>query len=67
MSKPANFDYVGRVGGEPINEADHYYRCKACGQPVDKRDLVQVFHHEAPGHGLIEGLEPPPDGLGRLH
>lgn len=39
-----------RVGGEPENEAGHFYRCKACGQAVDMRDLGQVFHHEEPGH-----------------
>ncbi len=45
-----------RVGGEPANELDHYYRCLACGQSVDMRDLGQVFHHEEAEHKPI-----PPD------
>jgi hypothetical protein len=39
-----------RVGGEPANEADHFYVCGACGQAVDMRDLHAVFHHEREGH-----------------
>lgn len=39
-----------RVGGEPAKESEHFYRCPACGQAVDMRDLGQVFHHEEPGH-----------------
>jgi hypothetical protein len=39
-----------RLGLQPSNEADHFYRCPRCGQPVDKRDLGQVLHHEEKGH-----------------
>lgn len=39
-----------RTDGAPVDEARHFYGCKACGQPVDKRDLAAVFHHEEPGH-----------------
>ena len=39
-----------RIGGEPVEEAQHFYTCKACGQAVDKRRLGDVFHHEDPGH-----------------
>jgi hypothetical protein len=39
-----------RIGGEPDDESEHFYVCKACGQSVDKRDLFAVFHHEAEGH-----------------
>jgi hypothetical protein len=39
-----------RIGGEPANEAEHFYECAACGQAVDKRQLGDVFHHEEPGH-----------------
>ena len=39
-----------RVGGDPANEADHFYVCEECGQAVDMRDLFQVFHHEEVGH-----------------
>ena len=44
--------FIGeRIGGEPVTgEAGHFYLCKACQQPVDKRDLAAVFHHEEPGH-----------------
>ena len=43
-----------RVGGEPENEMDHFYTCKACGQSVDMRDLGQVCHHEDEGHEPID-------------
>jgi hypothetical protein len=40
-----------RLGGEPdAGEIGHFYLCPACQQPVDKRDLAAVFHHEEPGH-----------------
>lgn len=39
-----------RVGGEPENEAEHYYQCPHCGQSVDMRDLADVFYHEEPDH-----------------
>ena len=44
--------FIGeRIGGEPLTgEAGHFYLCKACQQPVDKRDLAAVFHHEELGH-----------------
>ena len=44
--------FIGeRLDGEPTTgEAGHFYLCKACQQPVDKRDLAAVFHHEEPGH-----------------
>lgn len=38
------------ISGEPVDEAEHFYTCAACGQAVDMRDLGQVFHHEDPGH-----------------
>jgi hypothetical protein len=39
-----------RVGGEPEQEAEHFYVCAACGQAVDMRRLGDVFHHEDDGH-----------------
>lgn len=39
-----------RKGGEPHDEAEHFYRCKACGEAVDMRRLGDVLHHEEPGH-----------------
>jgi hypothetical protein len=43
-----------RIGGDPTNEADHFFVCKACGQAVDMRDLGQVFHHEEDDHKPLE-------------
>lgn len=43
-----------RQGGDPENEFDNFYKCKACGQSVDMRDLGQVFHHEDKGHEPID-------------
>jgi hypothetical protein len=43
--------FIGeRIGGDPETEIGHFYLCPACHQPVDKRDLAAVFHHEEPGH-----------------
>jgi hypothetical protein len=39
-----------RVGGDPADEIEHFYLCPACQQPVDRRDLFAVFHHEDRGH-----------------
>lgn len=42
--------YIGdRQGGEPDDEADHFYKCAECGGWVDKRDLGAVFDHEPGG------------------
>ncbi|CAN7618043.1 hypothetical protein LJR164_004546 [Phenylobacterium sp. LjRoot164] len=62
MIKSSDFHYIGREDGEPIDEARHFYRCQACGQSVDKRDLGQVFHHEERGHLSLPGLAPPSPG-----
>ena len=43
-----------RHGGEPHDEAEHFYVCKACGQSVDMRNLGDVLHHEGPGHEPLE-------------
>lgn len=43
-----------RVGGDPENELDNFYTCRACGQSVDMRDLGQVFHHEEKGHEPVD-------------
>ena len=39
-----------RAGGEPANEAEHFYACEECGQTVDMRKLGDVFYYEEPGH-----------------
>ena len=38
------------IGGEPADEAEHFYACPVCGQAVDKRDLFAVLHHEQEEH-----------------
>ena len=43
-----------REGGDPEDERDNFYICKACNQAVDMRDLGQVFHHEGRGHEPID-------------
>ena len=32
-----------RVGVQPIDEAEHFFRCDACGGRIHRRDLAQVF------------------------
>jgi len=39
-----------RADGLAVDEEEHFYICKQCGQGVDKCDLGLVFHHEVPGH-----------------
>ena len=34
-----------RVGGEPVDEAEHFERCPECGKVFDMRDLEQVAKH----------------------
>jgi hypothetical protein len=46
-----------REGGEPADEAEHFYVCKACGQAVDMRRLGDVFHHEDDGHEPIAAVQ----------
>lgn len=61
MSK-VNNEYAGIRGtpvddnGNPIDipEGEHFYKCSACGQAVDKCDLGQVFHHEERGHEPLD-------------
>ena len=51
MEDPARHDVVGeREGKEAASEAEHFYLCPACQQPVDMRDLAAVFHHEEAAH-----------------
>jgi len=39
--------------GIQVDEIEHFYICKTCGQAVDKRRLGDVFHHEEKGHAPI--------------
>lgn len=48
---PRMKDAIGYYDGPvPADEIEHFHICPACGQPVDRRDLGQVFHHEDKGH-----------------
>jgi hypothetical protein len=40
--------YIGEAVDPPADEAEHFYKCEACGAWVDCRDLGMVFDHEAP-------------------
>ena len=50
MAERVYFDFGEKVGAQPASELGHFYLCKACGQPVDKRDLGAVLHHDERGH-----------------
>lgn len=39
-----------RVGGDPVDEAAHFFVCDTCGQAVDMRDLAEVVRHEMSDH-----------------
>ena len=36
-------------------EHHHLYRCRTCGEVVDRRNLGYVLHHEEPGHEPLTG------------
>jgi|GEM_PF-5056196 len=56
-------DQIGyNEAGDPADELRHFYLCQACQQPVDKRDLGAVLHHEEPGHEPL-----PPEDTVRLY
>jgi hypothetical protein len=37
-----------RVGGEPVDESEHYVRCPTCNGLIDMRDLARVLEHDGP-------------------
>jgi hypothetical protein len=37
-----------RIGGPPLSEAEHFWKCEACGGWYDMRDLGAVLDHEEP-------------------
>jgi hypothetical protein len=37
-----------RVDGPLLGEAEHYFKCEACGGVFDMSDLAQVYDHEGP-------------------
>jgi hypothetical protein len=40
--------YIGTRQGPPVDEAEHFIKCEACGGWIDCRDLGMVFSHEGP-------------------
>ncbi len=51
-------DVIGeRLAGEVEHDRAYFYACPACGQPVDKRDLAAVMHHEEVGHAPLPWKE----------
>ena len=49
-----NNPFSGRVVNYPdLGDQTSVYRCLTCNQPVNARDLGQVFHHETHGHRPI--------------
>ena len=39
-----------RKRAPPKDESGYFYICEECGQAVDKRSAVQIFHHEELAH-----------------
>jgi hypothetical protein len=37
-----------RIGGPPLSEAEHFWKCEACGGWYDMRDLVAMLDHAEP-------------------
>jgi hypothetical protein len=35
-----------QTGGPPLSEAEHFFKCEACGGFFDMRDLGAVLDHE---------------------
>ena len=41
--------FIGeRAGGRHVPEAEHFFRCVACGGHFDARDLAWIEDHEGP-------------------
>ena len=43
-------DVIGYALDSTVDDAEHFFPCPECGQPIDCRDLAAVFHHNDPGH-----------------
>lgn len=41
----------------PNDESGYFYICEECGQAVDKRSAVQIFHHEELAHRPLTEAE----------
>jgi hypothetical protein len=51
--------FIGeRTDGRHVAEAEHYFRCPACGGYFDMRDLSWVEDHEGPlPHPAQDGIQ----------
>jgi hypothetical protein len=45
------------ISPEAGADRDHFYKCPACGQQVDRRQLGEVLHHEVPEHKALPARE----------
>jgi hypothetical protein len=49
-----------QTGGPPLSEAEHFWKCDACGGWFDMRDLAQMLAHVHDAEiEICEGPEPP--------
>jgi hypothetical protein len=49
MPKIPRGKIIGKqIGGPPLSEAEHFWKCEACGGYFDMRDLGAVLDHEGP-------------------
>jgi hypothetical protein len=49
MPKIRRGQIIGKqIGGPPLSEAEHFWKCEACGSYFDMRDLGAVLEHEEP-------------------
>ena len=46
-----------RKRAPPKDESGYFYICDECGQAVDKRSAVQIFHHEELAHRPLTEAE----------
>ena len=46
-----------RKRAPPKDESGYFYICEECGQAVDKRSAVQIFHHEELAHLALTEAE----------
>ena len=46
-----------RKRAPPKDESGYFYICEECGQAVDKRSTVQIFHHEELAHRPLTEAE----------
>jgi hypothetical protein len=49
MPKIPRGKIIGKqIGGAPLSEAEHFWKCEACGGYFGMRDLGAVLEHEEP-------------------